>query len=202
VDKSKPEYNGYALKNNTHYLVYINPKLRDDIFESVLIHELLHCKQIQAGIPGLIPARYGDDIAKFISSEINSVVADIDVEEQLLLLGLHSDYIDNKRYTESLESLNEYNNKKLIEVYSVMSALNLVLIKKTSNNLSHYEEVYKALSIQDKDITIMAEGINNIIDKYGYKTPRDQIKSIRRIAILIGWRERLKIVYNGFEQDV
>jgi hypothetical protein len=90
----------------------------------------------------------------------------------------------------------------LKDIYSVISALCLILIKKTSNNPSYYEELYKEYSIQDKNIIDMAEGINNIIDKYGYKTPSDQRISIRRIAIFTGWRARLKIVYNGMEQAV
>ncbi len=202
IEGDDTESNGYCQMNDNHYLVYVDGQLEDDVFESVLIHELLHCKQIQEGCPGLIPAKYGDYPARFIASTINSVVADIDVEAQLSELGLHSDYIDHFRYLDAIAAINEYNNPYLSEVYLPLCALNLVLIKKTSRDPSYYDELYILFENQDDMVIQTAEEIINIIDKYGYKTAREQLRSIRRIAICLGWRARLRIVYNGIEQAV
>lgn len=202
VGKDHSESNGYCLKNDDQYLVYVDAKLRDDVFESVLIHELLHCIQIEKGSPGLIAANYGDYVSKTIASMITSLVADIDVEDKLSSFGMHSDYIDHVRYIDAIEVLKEYSNKNYVEIYPVTSALNLVLIERTSNSSSYYEELYNKLRNQDENIIEIAEGVSNIIGKYGYKTPREQLRSIRRIAIFIGWRAKFRIVYNGVTQEV
>lgn len=201
IDNSNTKDNGYCLKNNDHYLIYINDKLESNQFETVLIHELLHCKQIQEGYPGLIPAIYGDYQAKYVASMINSVLADIDVEKQLTDMGLHSDYIDYERFKDAKEYANE-NYEDIQQFFSIMSALYLILCKFTARDVAYYEEIYIVFNNKDKGITDLSNKISEIIEKYGYKTPSEYLRSLRRIAIVTGWRDRFKIKYNGIEQKV
>jgi hypothetical protein len=193
--------NGYLYEDESQYYIRLNSKLKQDTFESVAIHELLHCLQREGGGPGMT-AREGDEAAGSIASLINSVIYDIDVERRLFELNMHSNEIDNNRFNDCLEALEFYNFDKLRELYIVSSAMFLILIKRTTANHNHFENLYSMYKGIDDRIVDLADQIDNILEKYGFSTPQEQCRSMRRIAIASGWRNRLAINFNGTIQEI
>lgn len=203
IDKGHiSDSNGYVLDDAEYFYVHIKKELKQDVFESILIHELLHCVQKDAGSPGLMAKKYGDSAALGIASLINAALLDIDVEDQLFRLKMHSDEVDNNRYNDSIESIDFYNNTEIRDYYMISAALFLVLIDKTSANPDHYLNLVNLYKSIDYKIIELFKQIYNIIDQYGVKTPQQQCRSMRRVAIASGWRDRLTMRYNGFDQDI
>lgn len=194
---------GYTLGNEKKHIINISKNLDDEIFEITLIHELLHCLQREKGIPGLIPAVKGDFIALQIASIINSLVSDLDVEEELRKLGISSHVIDEERFKDAKQAYEEFELYNVpSDVKTIVSAINLTLIRNTDKNNNYYNELRNLFLEKSPEIIKMSEEINEVIENHGYKTPREMLRSMRRIAILTGMREKFKIVYNGVEQEV
>lgn len=203
VTKEHKGSNGYMSQDENSYQVFINFNLEDNEFEYVLINQLLHCAQIDKGIPILIPVNQADHGAKLMAPMLNSLISDIDAEEQQKNLGFKSEVLEKEKVSLALSNYEKYgNDEHYKELYTAIGAFDLVFLKKNTSDAESFLKLYAIHKQNNPIITEVADTILEILEKYGYTTPQEQVASMRRIVIKIGWRSRFKIYYNGSLQDI
>lgn len=195
--------NGRMSEEENHFRIELNVKMDREAFDSVLIHELLHCKQLQEGSPS-ITAAYENDTLSVLASAINGMVNDIDVENRMEAYGLHSEKIDWNRYQDFKELLSYIDDEpELNEPGIILGACMLILIKYTSHFKEHYDDLIH--HIKEKgylEFLELAEKFDEILKTHGYSSPREQLRSLRRIAIATGLRDEFLLVVDRIAQEI
>lgn len=195
--------NGRMSEEEDHFRIELNVKMDREAFDSVLIHELLHCRQLQEGSPSITTA-YEDDTLSVLASAINGMVNDIDVENRMETYGLHSEKIDWNRYQDFKELLYYLDDEpEMNEPGIILAACMLVLLKYTSHFKEHYEELIEM--IREKgylEFLELAEKFDEILKTHGYSSPREQLRSLRRIAIATGLRDEFLLVVDRTAQEI
>ncbi len=195
--EAHPGTEGYSQFNDNLHKIYLDQSLSNEVFETTLLKELLHCKHQEVSAPWVRPA-VEDQRLLFYATNINSLVADIYIEKQLSEIGMHSEEKDLSRLNELVLMRDDEYLPHMRDTYVHLCATLFTMIFFTCADRERYEEVVQLFE-DDQEVIKLTETLIDIIKTHGYSTPREQMRSIRRIAVCFGLKGKLLLVYNGTE---
>lgn len=192
-DVMKPCY--YDGRENL-YVIKLDTELEDNLFENALIRNMIYCKQMAEGSP-LLEANPKDHFAVNVAGMINSVILDINLELQMKEYGIKLDEIDNMRMGDLFMFLRGDMAQTHRDMYNAMSSLQVILLHYTAENQDNVDQIIETFAISDPDLFEYIQKCTAIIDKYGCDTARGQMRCMRKIALALDMKDRMKIFYEG-----
>ena len=178
------------------YIIKLDTELEDNLFENALIRNMIYCLQMDEGSPILEP-NPKDNEAVNVASMINAVILDINLEMRLKAYEIVLDEIDNMRMGDLFMFLRGDLCVTNRELYNKMASLQVVLLYYTAEKKENVKQIMESFEISDEVLYEYIVKCIDIIDKYGCDTVRGQMRCMRKIALLMDMKDKVKVFYEG-----
>lgn len=193
MDINRPCYHDVNAKE---YVIKLDNTMEDNLFENALIRNLIYCLQMEEGSPILDP-NPKDQMAVTAASMINSTILDINLEFRMKEYGIVLDEIDTMRLGDLFMFLRTDMAQRNREMYNLVTCLQVLLIQFTAENKENVAQIVETFQLSDPDLyELIAKG-TEIIEKYGCDTTRGQMRCMRKLALMLGMKDKIKVYYEG-----
>lgn len=193
MDVNRPCYHDVKAKE---YVIKLDNTMEDNLFENALVRNLIYCLQMEEGSPILEP-NPKDQMAVTAASMINSTILDINLELRLKEYGIGLDEIDNMRLGDLFMFLRTDMAQRHREMYNMVTCLQVLLIKFTAEKQENVDQIIETFELSDPDLyELIRKGIE-IIEKYGCDTTRGQMRCMRKLALMLDMKDKIKVFYEG-----
>ena len=82
-------------------------------------------------------------------------------------------------------------------LYDIVACLQMILLYYTVDNEESINQVLLTFEMSDLALfDLIHKGID-IIEKYGFDTTRGQMRCMRKLALMLGMKDKIKIFYDG-----
>lgn len=176
------------------YIIKLDTELEDSLFENALLRNMIYCLQMEEGSP-ILEANPSDHNAVNVAAMINSVILDINLEQRLKDYEVVLDEIDNMRMGDLFMFLRGDMSEVNRDLYNKMSALQVVLLYFTAEKRENVEQIMQTFELSDPDLYEYIQKCIDIIEKYGCDTVRGQMRCMRKIALAMDLKDKVKIFY-------
>lgn len=193
MDLERPCYHDVRAKE---YVIKLDATMEDNLFENALVRNLIYCLQMEEGAPILEP-NPKDQMAVTAASMINSTILDINLELRLKEYGIVLDEIDTMRLGDLFTFLRTDMAQRHREMYNVVTCLQVLLIYFTAENKENVEQIIDTFALSDPALCELIDKGIDIIKKYGCDTTRGQMRCMRKLALMLGMKDKIKIFYEG-----
>lgn len=178
------------------YSIKLDTELEDNLFENALIRNMIYCLQMDEGAPLLEPDPR-DHVAVNVAAMINAVILDINLEMRLKDYGIVLDEIDNMRLGDLFMFLRGDMYEVNRDLYNKMASLQTILLYYTAEKRENVEQIMETFELSDPALYEYIDKCIEIIDKYGCDTVRGQMRCMRKIALAMGMKDKMKVFYEG-----
>lgn len=193
MDVNRPCYHDVNAKE---YVIKLDNTMEDNLFENALVRNLIYCLQMEEGSPILDP-NPKDQMAVTAASMINSTILDINLELRMKEYGMVLDEIDTMRLGDLFMFLRTDMAQRNREMYNLVTCLQVLLIQFTAENKENVAQIVETFQLSDPDLyELIAKG-TEIIEKYGCDTTRGQMRCMRKLALMLGMKDKIKVYYEG-----
>lgn len=192
-DVNRPCYHDVKAKE---YVIKLDTTMEDNLFENALIRNMIYCLQMEEGSPILDP-NPKDQLAVTAASMINSTILDINLELRLKEYGVVLDEIDNMRLGDLFMFLRTDMAQRNREMYNIATCLQVLLIYFTMENKENIEQIIDTFELSDPALCELIDKGIEIIEKYGCDTTRGQMRCMRKLALMLGMKDKIKVYYEG-----
>lgn len=179
------------------FIIKLDPGLSKKLFENALIRDVIYCQQMNEDAPQLLPLKRNDQDAEKIAMMISSVVMDIDVENKLKKYDMHLDDIDTMRMADLYEFLKSGQAQLNPKFYHVFTGLQIALLYFTTSNKENVDQIIETFYLSDPEATDEIDKYVDILKNYGVDDNRAMMRSMRRLAVACGMKDRTQIIYEG-----
>ncbi|MDO4555970.1 MAG: hypothetical protein Q4B70_12605 [Lachnospiraceae bacterium] len=197
MDTANPEEAAkpcYYDGRSKEYVIKLDTELEADLFENALIRNMIYCLQMAEGSPMLEP-NPNDYDAVNVAAMINSVILDINLEMRLKGYEVSLDEIDNMRMGDLFMFLRSDMSETNRDLYNKMASLQVVLLYYTAEKKENVEQIMETFELSDPVLYEYIAKCIDIIDKYGCDTARGQMRCMRKIALAMDMKDKMKIFY-------
>lgn len=193
MDVNRPCYHDSQAKE---YVIKLDNTMEDNLFENALVRNLIYCLQMEEGSPILDP-NPKDQMAVTAASMINSTILDINLELRLKEYGIVLDEIDNMRLGDLFMFLRTDMAQRNREMYNLVTCLQVLLIQFTAEKPENIAQIVETFELSDPDLYGLIRKGTEIIEKYGCDTTRGQMRCMRKLALMLGMKDKIKVFYEG-----
>lgn len=193
LDVNRPCYHDVKGKE---YVIKLDVTMEDKLFENALVRNLIYCLQMEEGAPILEP-NPKDQMAVTAASMINSTILDINLELRLKEYGVVLDEIDTMRLGDLFAFLRTDMAQRHREMYNIVTCLQVLLIYFTAEKKENIEQIIETFELSDPDLCELIDKGISIIEKYGCDTTRGQMRCMRKLALMLGMKDKIKVFYEG-----
>ncbi|MCI5597506.1 MAG: hypothetical protein MR380_12505 [Lachnospiraceae bacterium] len=186
----------YHDSKANQYVIKLDAELEDSLFENALIRNMIYCLQMEEGSPLLDPNPHDNDAVN-VAAMINAVILDINLEQRLKDYEIVLDEIDNMRMGDLFMFLRGNMSETNRPLYNKLASLQVVLLYYTAEKKENVEQIMETFQLSDPDLYTYIEKCIEIIDKYGCDTVRGQMRCMRKIALAMDMKDKIKIYYEG-----
>lgn len=179
------------------YVIKLDDQLADPLFENALLRNLIYCVQMEEGSPILDPNPQ-DQLAMTAAAMINSTVLDINLEQRLADYGVEKPAdLDTMRLEDFFMFLRTDTAQTNRSLYDIVVSLQMIMLYFTVDNEESVNQVLLTFEMSDPALfDLIHKGID-IIEKYGYDTTRGQMRCMRKLALMLGMKDKIKVYYEG-----
>lgn len=179
------------------YVIKLDPQLEDGLFENALLRNMIYCVQMEEGSPILDPNPH-DQLAVTAAAMINSTVLDINLEQRLADYGVEKPAdLDTMRLEDFFLFLRTDAAQRNRTLYDIVVSLQVIMLYFTVDNEESMNQVLMTFEMSDPALfDLIHKGID-IIEKYGYDTTRGQMRCMRKLALMLGMKDKIKVYYEG-----
>ena len=192
-DVNRPCYHDGKAKE---YVIKVDTSMEDNLFENALIRNMIYCLQMEEGSPLLDP-NPKDQMAVTAASMINSTILDINLELRLKDYGVVLDEIDTMRLGDLFMFLRTDMAQRNRPMYNIVTCLQVLLIYFTMENKENIEQIIDTFELSDPELCELIDKGIEIIEKYGCDTTRGQMRCMRKLALILDMKDKIKVYYEG-----
>lgn len=194
MDVNRPCYHDVRAKE---YVIKLDKDMEDSLFENALLRNMIYCLQMEEGAPILEPNPQ-DQLAMTAASMINSTVLDLNLEKRLEDYGVEKPAdLDMMRLEDFFMFLRTDMAQRNRTLYDIVACLQMILLYFTVDNEENINQVLLTFEMSDLALfDLIHKGID-IVEKYGFDTTRGQMRCMRKLALMLGMKDKIKIFYDG-----
>ena len=192
-DVNRPCYHDVQKKE---YVIKLDTGLDSVNLENALIRNMIYCLQMEEGSPLLDP-NPREQLAVTTANMINSTILDINQEIRLKQYGMNLAEIDTMRLEDLFGFLRTDTAQRNRELYNIVTCLQVLLIYFTAENKESIDQIIDTFEMSDKDLYELIDKGSDIIEKYGCDTTRGQMRCMRKLALMFGMKDKIKVFYEG-----
>jgi hypothetical protein len=139
-----------------------------------------------------------DQLAMTAASMINSTVLDLNLEKRLEDYGVEKPAdLDMMRLEDFFMFLRTDMAQRNRTLYDIVACLQMILLYFTVDNEENINQVLLTFEMSDLALfDLIHKGID-IVEKYGFDTTRGQMRCMRKLALMLGMKDKIKIFYDG-----
>ena len=179
------------------YVIKLDNQLEDSLFENALLRNMIYCVQMEEGSPILDP-NPRDQLAVTAAAMINSTILDINLEQRLDDYGVAKPAdLDTMRLEDFFMFLRTDTAQTNRTLYDIVASLQMIMLYFTVDTEESINQVLMTFEMSDPALfDLIHKGID-IIEKYGYDTTRGQMRCMRKLALMLGMKDKIKVFYEG-----
>jgi hypothetical protein len=194
MDVNRPCYHNVK---DQEYVIKLDKDMEDALFENALLRNMIYCLQMEEGSPILEPNPQ-DQLAVTAASMINSTVLDLNLEKRLEDYGVEKPAdLDMMRLEDFFMFLRTDMAQRNRTLYDIVACLQMILLYFTVDNEENINQVLLTFEMSDLALfDLIHKGID-IVEKYGFDTTRGQMRCMRKLALMFGMKDKIKVFYEG-----